>query len=72
MKCFIISNNRLLGRIPAEKMKMRDPHIVPLSHQAITVLKELHPLTGGENLNAVSSIRWALTIAIIYRVALRI
>ncbi len=33
-------------RIPAERMKMRDPHIVPLSKQAIAVLEELKPLTG--------------------------
>ena len=33
-------------RIPAERMKMRDPHIVPLSRQAVEVLKELQPLTG--------------------------
>lgn len=33
-------------RIPAERMKMRDPHIVPLSKQAIDVLHELKPLTG--------------------------
>lgn len=33
-------------RIPAEKMKMRDTHIVPLSPQAVAVLEELHPLTG--------------------------
>ncbi|MGA2253511.1 MAG: integrase arm-type DNA-binding domain-containing protein [Thermoguttaceae bacterium] len=33
-------------RIPAERMKMRDPHIVPLSMQAVAVLKELQPLTG--------------------------
>ncbi len=32
--------------IPAEKMKMRQPHVVPLSTQAVTILKELHPLTG--------------------------
>jgi integrase len=32
--------------IPAERMKMREAHIVPLSHQAITILEELHPLTG--------------------------
>lgn len=32
--------------IPAEKMKMRQAHIVPLSRQAIEILKELHPLTG--------------------------
>lgn len=31
--------------IPAEKMKMRQPHIVPLSRQALTVLRELQPFT---------------------------
>ncbi|WOE31021.1 MULTISPECIES: tyrosine-type recombinase/integrase [unclassified Acinetobacter] len=35
-----------LWRIPAHKMKMAEPHIVPLSTQAIEILKELHPLTG--------------------------
>jgi integrase len=34
-------------RIPAERMKMRDPHIVPLSRQAVAVLRELHKLTGN-------------------------
>lgn len=33
--------------IPAERMKMRQPHIVPLSKQAVTALKELQKLTGG-------------------------
>lgn len=33
-------------RIPAAKMKMRRPHIVPLSKQAVAVLRELEPLTG--------------------------
>jgi integrase len=33
-------------RIPAERMKMRDPHIVPLSRQAVFVLNELKKLTG--------------------------
>ncbi len=33
-------------RIPAEKMKMRVTHIVPLSLQAISILQEIHPLTG--------------------------
>lgn len=32
--------------IPAHKMKMRQPHLVPLSTQAIAILKELQPLTG--------------------------
>jgi integrase len=33
-------------RIPAEKMKMKDPHIVPLSKQAVEVLSEIQPITG--------------------------
>lgn len=33
--------------IPAEKMKMKVNHLVPLSKQVIAVLKELHPLTGS-------------------------
>ena len=32
--------------IPAERMKMREPHLVPLSTQAVEVLRELHALTG--------------------------
>lgn len=32
-------------RIPAEKMKSRVPHVVPLSRQALDVLRELQPLT---------------------------
>lgn len=33
-------------RIPAERMKMNAPHIVPLAEQAIEVLGDLEPLTG--------------------------
>ena len=33
-------------RIPAEKMKMKNPHIVPLSKQAVIVLSEIQPITG--------------------------
>lgn len=33
-------------RIPAEKMKARELHLVPLSQQSLEVLRELHPLTG--------------------------
>lgn len=33
-------------RIPAAKMKMRLDHIVPLSRQALDVLRSLHALTG--------------------------
>lgn len=37
-----------LWRIPAEKMKMAQPHIVPLSRQAIKLIEELRPLTGNK------------------------
>ncbi len=33
-------------RIPAERMKMRTPHIVPLPSQAVQVLQILHGITG--------------------------
>jgi len=33
-------------RIPAGKMKMREQHIVPLSAQAVAVLREIQSLTG--------------------------
>ena len=33
--------------IPAHKMKMREPHMVPLSRQVIEILTDLHPLTGN-------------------------
>ena len=32
--------------IPGAKMKMRQPHIVPLSSQAVAILRDLHALTG--------------------------
>jgi integrase len=32
--------------IPAERMKMRQPHLVPLPPQAVAILRELHALTG--------------------------
>jgi integrase len=39
-----------LWRIPAERMKMRTPHLVPLSKQALAVLGELRQETGKWNL----------------------
>ena len=32
--------------LPASKMKMKDPHIIPLASQAVAILKELQPITG--------------------------
>jgi integrase len=34
-------------KIPAAKMKMKAPHIVPLSKQAVEILKELRSITGN-------------------------
>jgi len=34
--------------IPAVRMKMDQPHIVPLSAQVVEILRELHPLTGDD------------------------
>ena len=35
-------------RIPAARMKMREQHLVPLSTQAVAILRELHARTGPE------------------------
>jgi integrase len=32
--------------MPAERMKMKTPHIVPLSSQAVNILKTLHLVSG--------------------------
>ncbi len=41
-----IDFERAEWRIPAERMKKREPHLVPLSQQAIRLMRELHTLTG--------------------------
>ena len=38
--------DRARWEIPAERMKMKTPHIIPLSHQALEVLRALKLLTG--------------------------
>lgn len=38
--------NKAEWRIPAERMKMKELHIVPLSRQAIAVLRELEVISG--------------------------
>jgi integrase len=35
-------------RLPAERMKMREYHIVPLSRQAVAILREVHLVSGPE------------------------
>jgi integrase len=41
-----IDFDQALWSIPAGRMKMKNPHIVPLSPQALAILRELHHLTG--------------------------
>jgi len=36
-----------LWRIPAERMKMKDPHIVPLAKQSIVILRKIQEITGA-------------------------
>jgi integrase len=38
--------DRAEWRIAAQRMKMREVHIVPLSRQAVALLRELHTITG--------------------------
>ena len=42
-----IDLERAEWNIPAERMKMREPHLVPLATQAVAILTELLALTGG-------------------------
>ena len=37
-------------RIPAERMKMKAPHVVPLSRQAVEIIKKLKEINGGYSL----------------------
>ena len=45
-------------RVPAERMKMRAEHIVPLSDQAIQILNELKEITGKHDLVFPSRQTW--------------
>ena len=40
--------NREEWHIPKERMKMKRPHVVPLSRQALVILKDLHEKTGDK------------------------
>jgi integrase len=48
-----------IWRIPEEKMKMREIHLVPLSRQALAILEELRPLTGSSRYLFPSQRSWA-------------
>lgn len=41
-----IDTARAVWSIPAEKMKMRLPHLVPLSRQSLALIEQLRPITG--------------------------
>ncbi|MBF0623029.1 MAG: integrase arm-type DNA-binding domain-containing protein [Magnetococcales bacterium] len=41
-----IDLNSQIWRIPAQRMKMRDAHIVPLAHQTVTILEQLKEMNG--------------------------
>ena len=48
MKRAEIDLERAVWRIPAERMKMRRPHDVPLSRQAVAVLQDALQLSTGD------------------------
>jgi integrase len=50
MKRAEVHFDKRLWRIPAERMKMRRPHDVPLSRQALTLLKDVWPLNEENEL----------------------
>lgn len=69
-----IDFDRAEWRIPEERMKMREPHIVPLSAQALELLRELHTLSGDREFlfpnqrrpqdhMSAATLNWALRIA---------
>lgn len=45
-----IDLEKAIWRIPAEKMKMKEEHIVPLSKQALSLLEKIKEITGRFNL----------------------
>lgn len=44
-----IDLDKAIWRIPAEKMKMKEEHIVPLSKQMLSLLESIKKITGGYN-----------------------
>ena len=53
--------------IPAERMKMRQPHAVPLSRQALSIIKDIWPMSEGGELvfplnsrNKCNTLLWVL------------
>lgn len=58
-----VDREKAVWRIPAERMKMRQPHDVPLSRQALRVLEEVWPLSeaGGLAFPSIRSTRRPLS-----------
>jgi len=44
----VLDGDEPLWRIPAERMKMSEAHIVPLAQQSVDILKSLVPITGRQ------------------------
>lgn len=44
-------------RIPAERMKQKDPHIIPMSDQVVGILKELEKISGNREYIFPSTVR---------------
>jgi integrase len=45
---FMLDGEQPEWRIPAERMKMREAHIVPFARQSVRILRELRPITGHQ------------------------
>lgn len=46
-----------LWRIPAERMKQKDPHIIPMSAQVADILREMKQISGGREYIFPSTVR---------------
>lgn len=46
-----------LWRIPAERMKQKDPHIIPMSDQVVGILKEMKKISGSREYIFPSTLR---------------
>lgn len=45
---FTFDGDEPVWRIPAERMKMREPHIVPLCRQVVAILRDVQPVTSHD------------------------
>ena len=43
----MLEGNEPIWIVPAERMKMRTQHVVPLARQVVAILRELHQMAGG-------------------------